>query len=98
MANNRLYLCAVDEDNQIIREKLIGKHMAGPWFLVDFLYDDADEFINSINDFLRDTFIDGYGISLKDDYMDTPMPGLWHYNSYCSGEGHWEFIKDKEEC
>lgn len=98
MANNRMYLCAVNEDNKIVAEIQIGKHTAGSWYLMDYLYDDPQEFLDKINRFFQDAFINACGIALKDEYMDIPLPALWHYNDYCERNGHWEFIEDKEDC
>jgi hypothetical protein len=70
--------------------------MGGEWCLVDYLYDSPEEFINTINVFMRDVFINGNGLSFIDEYMDVPLPPLHVYNDEYEGKGHWEFIKEND--
>ena len=96
MANNRLWLCSVNDEGVIEYNLLLCKNMGGEWYTVDYLYDNPKEYIEKINDFLIESFISGNGISIKDEYMDVPLPPLHVYNGEYEGKGHWEFIKEND--
>lgn len=111
MANNRLYLAAIDDDGNVKKTFYFAKHFGGPWYLVDHVHDKDDpdkakcEFVDALDGFLRDAFIEGCGIAFMDeDGFDdeepfTPrrqFPEVWLYNSYLRGK-HWELVPDEEE-
>ena len=88
MANNRLYLCAIDDDDNVAEVLMIAKHFNGPW--------EMRATIEEIDSFLVNAFINRRGIALKDEYMAVPFPEIWLYNDWCESPGHWEFVKEEE--
>ena len=90
MANNRLILCEVDDDNEIVNEMIIAKNMGGEWYCS---YAHEKVYVDDINEFLLKAFINGNGISVRDEYMDVPLPPIHVYNDPYEGKGHWEFVR-----
>ena len=95
MANNRLILCEVDDDGKIVKELVIAKNMGGPWYTTD--YNGEEEYLSQIDEFFANAFINGNGISIKDEYMEVPLPPLYVYNDPYEGKGEWKFHKEKAE-
>ena len=95
MANNRLMLCEVDDDGRTVNGIVIAKNSGGEWFATD--YDGATEYVKSLNDFWFDAFVNGHGISLKDEYMHVPLPPLYVYNDPYEGDGRWVFLDENDE-
>ena len=60
MSVNKLYICAVDDDDVIKRVLAIAKTSGGEFRCYENTEDD-------LNKFLLDAFVDGYGIAFKDD-------------------------------
>lgn len=77
MANNRLYLCAVDADGNVKGQIILAKHFGGAWHHV--WYDDFS-FDNALNSFFDDAFIENWGIALIAEDMDYPTDAVWNYN------------------
>lgn len=92
MANNRLYLCIVDNDDKCIDCLLIAKHLGGPWFVPYKMYEGG--FVNELNEFLAKAFIHGSGITLKDEYMESHFPTIHLYNE--KRKGKWVFIPKED--
>ena len=88
MANNRMYLFAVNDDGIVQNEIVFAKHLGGEWYTA---CDNEEDFVKAIDDFLFNAFADGWGISLKDEYMETALPPLWHYNDKIE-KGTWIFV------
>lgn len=97
MANNRLYLCAVDDSGDIVDQMTLCKNFGGHWGTIHYLFDNPFDFIEKINDFMLDAFCFGYGLAIKDEYMDVPLPPIYTYNNNYKGEGKWVFIKEVEQ-
>lgn len=77
MANNRLYLCAVDDSGNIKGKLFLAKHFGGAWYSCRY---DNTALEDDINEFFELAFIDGLGIALKAEDMTTPTNAVWHYN------------------
>ena len=60
MSVNKLYVCAVDNDDVVQRVLAIAKTSGGEFRC----YENTER---DLNEFLLDAFIDGYGIAFKDD-------------------------------
>ena len=58
MANNRLYLVAVDDDGNVKSEFFLCKHFGGAWGLRVYA-ENIQDWLIDINDFLEDAFING---------------------------------------
>lgn len=65
MANNRLYLCEVDDDGKIVDLAKIAKNSGEGWYFFGS--------VERINELFRNSFVNGHGISLTDEYSDEPM-------------------------
>lgn len=97
MANNRLFLCAVDDNGYIVDEMTLCKNFGGQWGTVHYLLDNPFDFIEKINDFMRDAFCFGHGLAIRDEYMDVPLPSIYTYNDDYEGEGKWVFVKEVKQ-
>ena len=97
MANNRLYLCAVDDNGVIVDKMTLCKHLGGQWGTVHYLSDNPLDFIESVNDFMLDAFAFGYGLAIKDEYMTVTLPPIYTYNDDYEGKGKWVFVKEVDE-
>ena len=85
MANNRLYLIEINDDDEVVNQLCIAKHFGGSW---DVRIDE-----NRLDDFLLDVFIHGNGIALRDEYMKSVPPAIYPYNDDIEN-GKWVFIKE----
>lgn len=72
MANNRMFLCAVDKDGKMRDVCMIAKHYDGAWY--PFLS------IKNLADFFFNAFLNKWGIGITDEYSDRPLPVVYHYN------------------
>ena len=97
MANNRLFLCAVDDNGVIVDEMTLCKNFGGQWGTVHYLLDNPFDFIEKVNDFMRDAFCFGNGLAIRDEYMDVPLPSIYTYNDEYEGKGKWVFIKEVDD-
>lgn len=78
MANNRLYLCAVDADGNVKKKLLVAKHSGGEWHHCWYQYGYSFDF--ALNRFFDDAFIENWGIALIAEDMDYPTDAVWNYN------------------
>lgn len=78
MANNRLYLCAVDADGNVKKELFVAKHFGGAWH--HCWYQDDYPFDYALNLFFDDAFINQWGLALIAEDMDYPTNAVWNYN------------------
>ena len=74
MANNRMFLCAVDKDGKMRDACKIAKHYNGAWY--PFLS------IKNLADFFFNAFLNEWGIGITDEYSDRPLPVVYHYNNW----------------
>ena len=92
MANNRLYLVAVDDDMQVRETFFLAKHFDGSWELRNFI-GTYGEWFYALQDFFDSAFRNNWGVSLKDEWMDIPLPPIHCYNDSYEGDGEWIFVK-----
>lgn len=78
MANNRLYLCAVDEDGNVKKQLFLAKHFGGAWH--HCWYRDDVSFEDALNELFVDMLIEEWGLALIAEDMDYPTDAVWNYN------------------
>ena len=80
MANNRMYICAVDDDGKIVDMVKLARHSGGEWHF----YGDV-EWIDKL---FHDAFLNGHGIALTDEYNDDrPLKIVYTYNNEVDTDG-----------
>ena len=73
MSVNKLYVCAVDDNDAVVRVLAIAKSSGGAFGCYKNTERDLDEF-------LLDAFINGYGVAFKDD-GDLMSPAFYLFPS-----------------
>ena len=91
MANNRLYLVAVDDARNVTDVMTIAKHMGGSWYVPYFYTQNEESFTERLDNFFENAFINGCGITLMTEDMQSPLPDLGLYNDDIE-RGVWVFI------
>lgn len=79
MANNRLQLCEVDDNGNIVQRIAIAKHFSGAWGIGE--WGDTTNFIHRLNEFFDECFINGNGIGITAEDCNEPKLIVYHYNN-----------------
>lgn len=79
MANNRLELCEVDDNGNIVERIIIAKHSNEGWCIGQWAYD--TNLLERLNEFFDECYISGNGIGITAEDCDEPKLVVYPYNS-----------------
>lgn len=83
MANNRLMICEVDDDLNVIQSVTIAKHFGGAWTFYGSNWPDR------IDRLFEDAYFNHHGLALIDEYMEKPAIPV-HYRDINDRSEHNE--------